>query len=98
MDLELLLWIASGLAAAVGAALVLRRRLASPPAPPPRRDDPRLGRSAVAAEQIKPGFLGKVELDGERWNARVMGSKGLPRGARCKVAKVEGLTLFVKPE
>ena len=42
--------------------------------------------------------IGSVYVDGEEWTARVAGGAHLERGARVRVVKIEGLTLFVEPE
>ena len=56
-------------------------------------------RSAVATEDLAPGAIGSVELRG----AVVVGAQRrqrpfVTRGARCRVTRVDGLTLHVVPE
>jgi membrane protein implicated in regulation of membrane protease activity len=54
--------------------------------------------SAVVTETVAPGGLGKAELRGTPWAARTSGSAALPPGQRCRVERVEGLTLWVRAE
>lgn len=53
------------------------------------------GQIAHAITEIAPGAFGKAELRGSSWNARNTGSTALVAGQRCRVAKVDGLTLHV---
>jgi hypothetical protein len=53
---------------------------------------------AVALETIAPGAHGKAELRGTAWNARNMGDSVIEKSARCRVEKVDGLTLAIRPE
>ncbi len=57
-----------------------------------------VGECAVLLEDLAPGAVGKAELRGTTWSVRHDGGEGLPRGHRCRVARVEGLTLWVCPE
>jgi membrane protein implicated in regulation of membrane protease activity len=41
--------------------------------------------------------VGKVELRGSSWSAR-SARAALARGQRCRVERVDGLTLWVRPE
>jgi membrane protein implicated in regulation of membrane protease activity len=54
--------------------------------------------SAVVTEAVAPGGLGKAELRGTQWAARTGGSATLAPGQRCRVERVEGLTLWVRAE
>jgi membrane protein implicated in regulation of membrane protease activity len=60
--------------------------------------DSLVGESAVASEEIPAHAIGKAELRGTSWNARNIGEKPLVRGERCKVERIEGLTIFVRAE
>jgi membrane protein implicated in regulation of membrane protease activity len=60
--------------------------------------DSLIGETAVAQEEILVKGIGKVEMRGTSWNARNLGETPLARGARCKVERVEGLTIFVRAE
>ena len=54
--------------------------------------------SAVVTQTVEPGGLGKAELRGTEWAARTSGSATLAPGQRCRVERVEGLTLWVRAE
>jgi len=54
--------------------------------------------SATPIEDIPAGGAGKAELRGTVWNARNGGGTSLAKGQRCKVERVDGLTLWLKPE
>ena len=57
-----------------------------------------IGETAVAVDEISINAVGKAELRGASWSARNVGDQPLARGERCKVEKVEGLTIFVRRE
>ena len=59
--------------------------------------DQLVGEVAVVTEELTPGGVGKVELRGAAWSARTTAG-ALPRGARCRVTRVDGLMLLVEPE
>lgn len=52
--------------------------------------------SVVALEDIGVSQLGKAEMRGSPWNARNVGDQPIARGQRCRVERVEGLTLEVR--
>lgn len=54
------------------------------------------GEEAVVVEEIAPGGVGKAELRGTTWSARSASSEPLAKGRRCKVERVEGLTLWIR--
>ena len=54
------------------------------------------GEEAVVIEDIAPGWVGKAELRGTTWSARSTSPDALPKGRRCRVERVEGLTLWVR--
>ncbi|MGI9070943.1 MAG: NfeD family protein [Bryobacteraceae bacterium] len=58
--------------------------------------DSLVGETAQALEAIVPQGLGKVELRGSCWSALNIGSVLIAADVRCRVEKVEGLTLHVK--
>lgn len=60
--------------------------------------DSLVGETAVVTEDIPIQGIGKAEMRGTSWNARNIGEKPLMRGERCKVKRVEGLTLFICTE
>jgi hypothetical protein len=53
---------------------------------------------AVPMEDIAPERTGKAELRGTTWNARNNGKAVLSKGQRCRVVKVDGLTLWLESE
>jgi membrane protein implicated in regulation of membrane protease activity len=57
-----------------------------------------VGERAVASEELAAGGLGKVELRGSPWQARNVGEAAVKAGQGCKVEKVDGITLLVRPE
>jgi inner membrane protein len=56
------------------------------------------GEAAVVTEDVAPGAVGKAELRGTTWSARTAGDVPLARGQRCRVERVEGLTLWLRTE
>lgn len=63
---------------------------------PNKTVDSLAGEEAVAMEDIVPGGRGKAEMRGTAWNAENTGSSAILKSARCRVERVEGLTLFVR--
>ncbi len=63
---------------------------------PPKKVDSIEGETAVATEDIAPGQVGKAELRGASWNALNLGSAPVLKGQRCKVEKMDGLTLKIR--
>ena len=57
-----------------------------------------VGESAIVLEDVAPGGLGKAEMRGASWNARTAGGAALSRGQRCRVERIEGLVLWLRPE
>ena len=57
-----------------------------------------IGESAVVLEEISVNGVGKAEARGTSWTARNLGDQALARGARCRVERIEGLTIFVRAE
>ena len=60
--------------------------------------DSLLGAIARVSEPLVPGANGRVELRGSSWQARNDGPVPLAAGERCRVVRVDGLTLGVVPE
>jgi hypothetical protein len=56
------------------------------------------GETAIVTEDVAPGGVGKAEMRGASWTARTAGAEALARGRRCRVERVEGLTLWLKAE
>ena len=85
---------------AVLSLLLFRGRLveAMRAKPTPTQTDEMVGEIGVAFEAIPAGGIGKVELRGTVWNSRNEDEASLEQGARCKVVRVEGLSLGVRRE
>lgn len=82
------------------AALVLfRQRLLRMFKSPADGEVDSMGQSVATllADLPAHGF-GKAELRGTTWSVRNEGAVDLTRGQRCRVIRVEGLTLWVKAE
>jgi inner membrane protein len=58
--------------------------------------DSLVGEEVVLLGEIPAGGEGKAELRGVPWSARVASGIALRAGQRCKVERVEGLTLWVR--
>jgi hypothetical protein len=58
--------------------------------------DSLIGQTAIALDAMAPQSAGKVELRGACWSAWNTGSEPIDPHARCRVDKVEGLTLHVR--
>jgi inner membrane protein len=58
--------------------------------------DSLVGETAKALELIAPQSIGRVEMRGSTWSALNTGSELIGAHVRCRVEKVEGLTLHVK--
>ena len=62
------------------------------------RVDTYIGETAVVLDDISVNGIGKAEMRGTPWNTRNVSGRPLTRGERCKVERVEGLTIFVRAE
>jgi membrane protein implicated in regulation of membrane protease activity len=85
----------------VASMVGFRRRLVdrfSTPAQSGHKLDSLVGDVAVLTEDLAPGGVGKAELRGTSWSVRTREPHMLARGSRCTVERVEGLTLWVRPE
>ena len=60
--------------------------------------DSMAGESAIPLEDLVPGGTGKAELRGTMWTAHNAGPALLKKNQRCKVQRIEGLTLWITPE
>ena len=81
---------------AIGAVAVFKRTLSSSEvthAVDDLRREP-----AVVIEEIPAGGVGRAELRGTTWGARAVDGGGLARGTRCRVERVDGLTLWLRSE
>jgi membrane protein implicated in regulation of membrane protease activity len=64
---------------------------------PARRDDELVGETAIAAESIAAGDVGRAELRGTTWSARNVGAVAIAAGQRCVVERVDGLVIGLRP-
>jgi len=60
--------------------------------------DTLVGEIGTASEDLAVGAVGRVELRGTLWSARNDSAAPIVSGSRCRVARVEGLMLHVRPE
>jgi inner membrane protein len=60
--------------------------------------DSLVGELATPRERIPAGQVGRVELRGSLWSARNDSPASIEPGLRCRVIRVDGLLLFVRPE
>jgi inner membrane protein len=56
------------------------------------------GETAIVTEEVPGEGAGKAEMRGSAWTARSTTGSPLPRGQRCRVERIEGLTLWLRPE
>ena len=56
------------------------------------------GESAIPLEDLAASGTGKAELRGTTWTAHNAGPSPLMKGQRCKVERVEGLTIWISAE
>ncbi len=63
-----------------------------------KRVDTLEGETALVTEDVAPGGVGKAEMRGASWTARSSGDVALARGRRCRVERVEGLTIWLRAE
>jgi membrane protein implicated in regulation of membrane protease activity len=60
--------------------------------------DSLVGEEAVLLGDVAAGGEGKAELRGVPWRARVASGIALRAGQRCRVERVDGLTLWLRAE
>lgn len=90
-------WIAFTLlsvALLLGLRRTLRDRIATSGPPV----DSLVGEQAVLLQDLAAGDVGKAELRGTPWIARAASGVPLLAGQRCRVERVEGLTLWLRVE
>jgi hypothetical protein len=82
----------------VACLALFRKRVLSMFQKPPVNDriDEIADETAVALDDIPARGLGKVELRGTSWNAENVGDAAISKSARCRIDKVDGLTLHVR--
>lgn len=60
--------------------------------------DSLVGEEAVLLDDLGAGATGRVELRGVPWSARAASGIPLRAGQRCRVERVDGLTLWIRAE
>ncbi len=60
--------------------------------------DSLVGEVALPDADIAPGSVGRAQLRGSTWQARNVGATTAVRGNRCRVVRVDGLTIDLDPE
>jgi membrane protein implicated in regulation of membrane protease activity len=60
--------------------------------------DSLVGETAIPAEDIAAGAVGRAELRGTMWSARNVGPTSLAQGQRCRVVRVDRLMIFIESE
>ncbi|MBI5209689.1 MAG: NfeD family protein [Elusimicrobia bacterium] len=86
---------------AVGSLLMFRRRLLArfrPGDDMSRSLGDVVGGVALVQEDIPPGGFGKGEYRGSLWSVKNVGARPAAKGCRCRVERVDGITLFIVPE
>jgi membrane protein implicated in regulation of membrane protease activity len=78
--------------------LGFRRRLTQALSKTPPQAAELVGEQAVVLVEVPVGGQGQVELRGVPWTARTGGGVALAVGRRCRVERVEGLTLWLRAE
>ncbi len=80
----------------IAAVVVFQRTLSRVPSE--RKVDQIQGERATVTEDIPPNGVGRAELRGATWTARSSGGTALTRGTLARVERVDGLTLWLRPE
>lgn len=65
---------------------------------PKGKVDSLVGEMARALGEIPAHGIGSAELRGTSWTAHNLGDAAIPQAARCRVERVDGLTLHVRGE
>jgi len=60
--------------------------------------DSLLGEIAVLQQALPEKGVAKAELRGTTWSVRSADGRALQRGERCRVERIDGLTLWVRAE
>jgi len=79
----------------LGFRRTLRDRLTARPGPPV---DSLVGEQAVLLGDLAAGDEGRAELRGTPWTVRAASGIPLKAGQRCRVERVDGLTLWLRAE
>jgi inner membrane protein len=90
-------WLVFTLASVV-ALVLFQRTLSSHGSEVSRTVDDLTRESAMVLEEVPAGGVGRAELRGTTWSARASAGTAITRGTRCRVERVDGLTLWLRPE
>ncbi len=84
----------------IGLMITLRRHLSKWRGPSTGKQDLNgiIGAVAISENEIAADGVGRVEMRGTTWNARNVAKTPIMPGQRCLVEKMEGLTIFIRPE
>ena len=82
----------------VSMLLIFRRPILRMLQPPGGDAEALVGEIATPLDVIAPGAVGRAELRGTAWSARNADTTNLAKGQRCRVQRVDGLTLILVPE
>jgi inner membrane protein len=82
----------------VASLLGLRRRLMLALSRSPPAATELVGEQAVVVAPVPAHGEGRAELRGTPWTARSASGSALASGQRCRVERVEGLTLWLRAE
>jgi membrane protein implicated in regulation of membrane protease activity len=86
----------------VGAVVFFKRTFSHPidakPFDSGREVDNLRGEAALVLEDVPADGIGRAELRGTTWSARGSDGVALARGTRCRVERVDGLTLLLRAE
>jgi inner membrane protein len=63
---------------------------------PKGKVDSIVGETALALDEIPVGAMGTAELRGASWTAQNVGDIPIARSARCRIERVDGLTLHIR--
>jgi len=94
-------WIVFSVASLASLALFRGALLARVVRRPPVAVDSLVGEEVVLLEELPAGGEAKAELRGVPWIARTAQAEGaapLAAGRRCRVERVEGVTLWIRAE
>jgi membrane protein implicated in regulation of membrane protease activity len=75
--------------------LLSRLKIRDQPSP---RVDTMLGAIVTLLEELPPGAVGRGELRGTVWTVQNGDTGSLHKGQRCRVQRLDGLTLWVEAE
>lgn len=90
-------WLVFSLAS-VSTLLALQKTLAQPSHGHAHAVDDLRRETATVLEDVPANGVGRAELRGTTWSARGVDGMELTRGTRCRVHRIDGLTLWLRPE